>query len=180
MDLACAPAGRSGKYVADTGGNMPDQQAEMPRSNPLAAAVLIALLGPPLGALAVLLWNNVLQIGWLVLPFAGSGSMPLDWYMLGGAQSLACALIVSARIHRYGWVSLAGWLLLAALVSLAAAVAFHLTVTAHSKSDLFPKPFADDLAFFVIATLFAAVALRAIVIGLGWMRRHDAGQAESI
>jgi hypothetical protein len=147
---------------------MPDQQTET-LARPLAAALLIMLFGPLLGGFAVVGWNNILSLGWLVVGYAGTGSPYLDAYMLGGIQSTICAIIIGWRIQSEGWMGFPSWLLLTALVSLASTVIFYFTVTAGSQSDLFPHSFADDLGFFSVTTFFASVVLRAIIMSLGWM-----------
>lgn len=114
-----------------------DERSRRYAMRALVVALVIVVLGPPLGILPVAL------LGWVVDFLGGTGgatgmslsgviggllggslAMSVYSYVFGGLQAIACALWLAPRTYRHGGFSFGEALATALVVSAAAAVVF--------------------------------------------------------
>jgi len=135
----------------------------------IASGLLIAIAGPPLGAIVVFFMvagsaflsgetpGSVYLIGSVLV------KMTLASYIFGGPAALLAGVIVGIALYRGVWFSWTRWFVLTIGLSLAAILAFAVVI-----GDMSGAP---ALFLFLAPTTFAAFVLRALIVRFGWMRR---------
>jgi hypothetical protein len=137
---------------------------------PFAAALLIALVGPAIGALPMF----ALFASWGPTPDAEPGHALLDAllsavvgsYALCAPPAIPLAILAGYWIGRFGWIGRWSWTGFAALCGLAAPVLPYLI----NREAVLMAP--SVFALSLVATLFAAAVLRIMIIRWGWMRKR--------
>ena len=136
---------------------------------PLRSGILVAVAGPVLGALPLVLFDPFVP----PKPLVGHDSIAINAYttvlaafVWGGAPAILAAGLVAQKIATEKWISLRYWACLTGLCGLAAAITFFnfsmkrmfIAVLGHAA-----------LLIFFASTVFASVVLRFLLIALGWM-----------
>ncbi|HKJ63647.1 MAG TPA: hypothetical protein VKA94_16885 [Hyphomicrobiales bacterium] len=138
----------------------------------IASGVLIALAGPPLGAVGFALMNaggelihgGTMGTTRLILGLFLKAILPLSYLSAGPAAALA-GIIVGIAIYRGFWFSWSQWFLLMLALILVSIFTFEFLFGGANG----PNP--ELIMWFIGSTIFAAIVLRATIVSLGWMRR---------
>lgn len=140
----------------------------MPR-RPLRSGLLVAVAGPALGAVPLVLIDTFGR----AKPLPGHDSLEIIVYtavlagfVWGGAPALIAAGLVARTIAITNQISLRYWTYLTALSGVTAAITFFI----FSTKRLFIVVFGPSqiFTFFLASAIFASVVLRILITQLGW------------
>lgn len=142
----------------------------------LASGLLVALAGPPLGAVGMFVLSAVDEFPslpdleqatralmlflYIFVPFS---------YILGGVPAILAGLAIGIGIYKKGWIGWGHWIGLAVLLGFLTNV---LMDGIQSRSISLLNPFAA--LFFIGPAVIASVVLRLLIIKFGWMRGPEA------
>jgi hypothetical protein len=141
----------------------------------LASGLLVAIVGPPLGALGVFILplfseaqiaanieeaiKAVTVFFRVAVPFA---------YIFGDIPALIAGLAVGIGIYRVGRIGWACW------IGLALVLGFFATFTLDAMQGRNPTmPSPANALFFIGPAVFASIILRILIVKFGWMRGSD-------
>jgi hypothetical protein len=146
------------------------------KTRPLRAGLLVALTGPLLGVLPVII-VLLLAFGSDPAPAARSGLMKLiqavivGGYLFGGVPAIVAAALVAYGIAIKGWIDKRLWSYMTVLVGLGLPALFYIAALAMNLMTLPVISYAVLTIFFLLATIFASVILRVLIIRFGWMQK---------
>ncbi len=95
-------------------------------ARPLAAGLLIAVAGPPLGFLPIVAWFALDQGEFSFSLLNAPPDLLLMPYIIGGGPALIAGAVAAWLIRRYGWVPARSWLVSTLVFALAPAALFVL------------------------------------------------------
>ena len=133
------------------------------KTRPIAAGLIIALAGPPLGLLPNLLWSAVgLPLG--KFPSAVLG-VPGFAYVMLGLPAIIAGLAAALTIWRNEWVNSQQWAAATAILPLAWFTWLARGFEIPPAYLLFPT------VYILVAAGFSSLVLRWLILALGWMRK---------
>lgn len=148
----------------------------MMKTRPLRAGLLVALAGPMLGVLPLLILlifvagkhATVVAASALLRQFA---AITIAGYLFGGIPAIVAAAMVAYGISKRSWI---GWVYWSCMTIAIGAGAPFLLYSLSPRLKLLPiiaLGYTPVIIFFLMATVFASLVLRVLIIRLGWMRR---------
>lgn len=146
---------------------------ERKQCRPFAAGALIALAGPLLGSIPLLL---LFQYAGAAQPYASAYGIIRSFptaiatgYFWGTLPAIVAGGVIAQAILSKGWVSIRYWLWLT--IFLAAMLPLVFLFGGFSGRGVSLNAFAavSIALFFLGSTLFASLVLRTMIIRLGWM-----------
>jgi hypothetical protein len=140
---------------------------------PLRAGLLVALAGPFLGILPLLIllifiagkYGLTVSAGALIRQFA---AVIIFGYVFGGVPAIVAAVLVAYEILKRSWIGWVYWSSMTIAIGAGApAIVYNLSL----MYKVLPGYTATTI-FFLLATIFASLVLRVLIIRLGWMRKR--------
>ena len=143
---------------------------------PLRAGLLVALAGPFLGVLPLLIllifiagkYGPTVSAGALIRQFA---AVIIFGYVFGGLPAIVAAGLVAYGILKRSWIGWVYWSSMTIAIGAGApAIVYNLSL----MYKVLPRAigYTATTIFFLLATIFASLVLRVLIIRLGWMRKR--------
>jgi hypothetical protein len=141
---------------------------------PFAAGALIALAGPLLGSIPLLM---LFQYAGSAQPYASAYGVIKSFptaistgYFWGALPAIIAGGVVAQGILSNGWVSLRYWLWLTVLLAALLPLVFLFGGFSERGVPLDAFAAISIALFFLASALFASLVLRTAIIRLGWMK----------
>jgi hypothetical protein len=148
---------------------------EPKKCRPLAAGLLVALAGPLLGSIPLLM---LFHYAGTAQPYASAYGVISSFpkaisagYFWGALPAILAGGAIAWGILSKGWVSLRYWLWLTLLLAAALPLVFLFGGFSERGVSLSAFAVVSITLFFLASVLFASLVLRAAIVRLGWMQR---------
>lgn len=144
---------------------------------PLRAGLLVALAGPFLGVLPLLIllifiagkYGLTVSAGALIRQFE---AVIIFGYVFGGVPAIVAAVLVAYGILKRSWIGWVYWSSMTIAIGAGApAIVYNLSMM-YKVLPIRVIGYTATTIFFLLATIFASLVLRVLIIRLGWMRKR--------
>ena len=150
------------------------------KTRPLRAGLLIALLGPFLATLPLLIFILAIVRSEPVALLARIAGLTIAiGFVLGVLPATLMAALVAYGIRKGDWISRYRWWFMTILCGAALSPAIF---AVNIYMGVLPLDGLGDLPvifYFLLATMFTSFVLRALIVRLGWMRTREAALCEA-
>jgi hypothetical protein len=144
---------------------------------PLRAGLLVALTGPFLGVLPLLILLIFIAGKYGPAVSAGAfirqlGAIIIFGYILGGIPAIVAGVSVAYGILKRSWIGWVYWSSMTIAIGAGApAIVYNLSLM-YKVLPIRAIGYTATTIFFLLATVFASLVLRVLIIRLGWMRKR--------